>query len=100
MPGNLTQDLSPICFIPRSDLGLHAVEWNNSGYHDSNSLLKFGIIAYQACVRHSFVGNIAAETGIPVWTPSCGATLVCGSGKTAHGLRDFAYFSSPGNFST
>ena len=76
MPGNLTNDLSHICFIPRSGLRLQEAEWNPIGYHASNSMLEFGINAFRVCDRHPFVEQIAAGSGIPVWTPCYGATLI------------------------
>ena len=39
IPGNLANDLSPICVIPRSGLGLRAAEWDPIGYHAINSML-------------------------------------------------------------
>ena len=97
-PDNLSPDTLPICFSPRSDPGLHAVEWNPIGYHARNSMLEFGIKAFKACARHSFDELIAADEGNPVWTPSLGATLLCGPGKTEHDLHDFTYLSSSNNF--
>ena len=61
-------------------------------------MLKFGISAFQTCARHSFVDQIDVGVGIPVWNPIFGAALICGSVKTEHDIRDFAYFTASNNF--
>ena len=97
LPGNLNQTISPICFSPRSDMNLHAVEWKPGG-HRSIISMKFGIKSFRACARHSLVGGIAVAEGIPVWNPDIPATLVCYPGETERDLRDFTFFASNNNF--
>ena len=72
-------------------LGLCAVEWNPIIFRTSYSVKKFGIKAFQAFARHSFVARIAIGEWPPVWKPTTGGGLVRGPVKTEHDMRDFIF---------
>ena len=97
-PDNLSRDLAPICFAPRSDLCLHAAEWGPRSYQALYSLGEFWIEAAQARARRPFGDGIPNGEWVPVWGPSLGAVLVCGPVKTDHVIRDFTYFASTRKF--
>ena len=74
------------------------MEWAPISYQTSYSGKQICIEAFQSRARHSSVGRIAIDEGIPVRVPTTGGGLVCGSGKTEHDLNDFIYFAPTSHF--
>ena len=97
-PDELSRGCTPVCFSPRSDLLLSAVEWNPISYQVCETMRKFGIQPYQACTRHRFVEDIAVSYGIPRWDASMNSDFAGGPGATELDLHGFIHFASSRQF--
>lgn len=97
-PARMRWEITPPETTSHMQTPVTVAEWDPIGYNASATARRFGLAPYQACAVNSFAGNIAFSSGIPLLGNNGSALILCGSGETALGIRDFIYFAPPRRF--